>query len=268
MLVALLLGCPKPETTDDTDTVDTDPVIDDACAPPDAFWGGVPADLATATPYDASYDAGLSAVVPKLITQPGEVSYADPFVITSATVVGWGDLVGNETASRIFLADGAVTLPLLEDGHGPEPVAIGTKVSFTTQWVGYYSGEQLLLHATGWTLDSDGNPVYVRELGAANVHFATDHNQLTHAWGHVTASSAADCGPDGMTCYTFTHDGTTDLFRVRNDNPHGLTPGFAGDLCVELVAPVGYHDPSADDHTEGTSYLDVLPFDWMRVWSP
>lgn len=228
------------------------------CAPPDAWTGDIDPALYTTTAYDASYDVGLTEMIPYFPDGSGSSSYSDiSFLVYGATVVAY-----SPEDNHIFVADAYATFPVIVSGSGPSSATVGDKVGFASDWLESTAGEHHILYVDGWTVLSSDNPVYVRELGAENVDYDTTWGQMTHVYGEITAVSAWNCGTSRK-CYILNHDGTDDLVRVPSANDYGLDPDYDGGLCAEIVAPVSVYESSDGD----ANFLDVLQAGWMRVWA-
>jgi hypothetical protein len=172
------------DDSDDTeDSVPTGP-----CAPPDAFTGGIDDSLYTNTPYDAGYDAGVAGLIAMLPNGDGSNSGGAGVLVQNATVVAVGSW-DQTTSHRIYVSDAKGTVAVLEDASGPRGVVVGQKVSFAVNTFSSYSGERYAEHATGWTPDAGGNPVFARELGQDNL--PTAGNTFLHAYGQLDRASAA-----------------------------------------------------------------------------
>lgn len=242
------------DTDSDADT-DTGP-----CAPPDDWTGTIEPSMYTEVPYDSSYDAGLATIAP-LLPESGSHALSSGYLVSSATVVAFGNYDGTLSSGKIFLADANYTLQIIQDAAGPRDVIVGDKVSFATQWFSGYSGERMMEHATGWTVHSSGNPVYVLPLGAQNLDFESRFNQMVRMHGEISRQSNFDCGPSQV-CFIVSHDGTEDLVRVPIDNTYGLDPDYDGGLCAEVIGPTNMYN---GDNGEAV-FIDVLQSGWMRVW--
>ena len=252
------------DTAADTDTAgdtDTDTDTDTGpCAPPDSWTGGVNPALYTTSPYDASYDAGLAAMVPYMPETSSTSSSDLSWLVYGATVTA----VSQGTSScvdSVYIADANWTV-VVADEYGCATAAVGDKVGFGTNNLGGYYGERRVPRLSGWTVLSSANPVYVRELGAESLDYLSTFSQLTHTWGELTRASSYDCDRD-RECYILDHNGQENLVRVPADDTFGLVPDYAGGRCVEIVAPVSIHMGSDGDAT----FLDVREADWMRVWA-
>lgn len=229
------------------------------CAPPDSWTGPVDAALYTTSPYDASYDAGLAAMVPYM-PESSSTSFTDlSWLVYGATVTA----VSVETAScvaSVYIADALWTV-VARDEYTCTTATVGDTVGFGTNNLGGHYGERRVPRLSGWTILSSANPVYVRELGSGSLDYLLAFSQLTHTWGELTGTSSYDCGTD-RECYILDHNGEENLVRVPVDDAFGLGPDYAGGLCVEIVAPVSIHMGADGDAT----FLDVREADWMRVW--
>ncbi len=131
-----------------------------------------------------------------------------------------------------------------------------------TSWLGGRADSGYVERTSGWTILSNANPVYVAELGSANVDYYAARNQMVHVYGEITARSSHDCEIWALDCYVLEHDGTEDYIRVPTDNPWGLDIDYKGGLCAEVVVPENIYTGS----TGTVEFLDVTNLDWMRVW--
>ncbi|MFZ5476049.1 MAG: hypothetical protein ACOZNI_04685 [Myxococcota bacterium] len=242
----------------DADT-DTDPTYTGACAPPDAWTGGVPASLYTLTPYDESYDSGLAAMEAYL-TDSGSSVFSDlSWLVYGATVAGIANDT-NSTVTRVWIEDASMGL-IVHDSYAQTPAEVGDQVGFSTNNLEGWYGEQRIGRVSGWTVLSSSNPVYVREQGADPVDYLDRRSQMTHAYGVIDRASSHDCGT-GYLCFVFEHEGTEDLLRVPVDNDAGLDVDYGGGLCGELVAPVSRYYGSTGD----IEFFDAVLAGSVRTW--
>ena len=227
------------------------------CSPPDSWTGPIPPDQYTNLPWEPAYDAGL-AILAEELRMDGSGNFSSGFLVYDATVTAvgsWGD-----GAPRAWVGDGTTQL-LVSQGAGFPTV--GERVGFAATRDGYIEGEVSIDQVTAWTVLSTGNIVSVRDLGAENVMLTDQRNQLLHVYGELTTATSLDCSYwPSLSCFVLSHDGTTDLVRLDDDNSWGIEDDYDGGLCAENIAPIMFTD--GDDGF--LSMIDVVDASWMRVW--
>ncbi len=229
----------------------------DPCGPPDLWTGPIDPSLNTDVPYDPSYDAGLLDLEPALPTGRS-TSGGESHLLYDATVVAVD--TGKNYFDRIIVADANFSIAVVLNKS--ETASVGDTVDFATSWLGGRSGSSYVERTSGWTVLSSANPMYVAELGSANVDYYARRNQLVHVYGEITARSSHECEIWALDCYVLEHDGTEDYIRVPRDNPWYLDIDYEGGLCAEIVAPVNIYMGS----TGTVEFLDITNTDWMRTW--
>ena len=161
------------------------------------MWTGpIDPSLYTAVPYDPSYDAGLSELVAALPSGSVSTSGGESYLIYDATVVAVD--TGDSWFDRIVVADANYTVNVVLNTG--ETASVGDAVGFATSWLGSRHDSAYVERTSGWTVLSNANPVYVAELGSANVDYYAARNQLVHVYGEITARSSHDCEEVALDC--------------------------------------------------------------------
>ncbi|MSQ03481.1 MAG: hypothetical protein EXR71_16590 [Myxococcales bacterium] len=185
------------------------------CTPPDAFWGAVPADLATRTPYVTSYDGGLAEVWPNMPTS-GSLQASQTWHLVEVTVAQPEQQSGDPGNTRWYTADGNWAIGGVP-WNAPAELALGDRLSFTTRSFTAVQGERRFEQLTDARIVSSENAVYVRELAAEPLDYHGRGAEFVRVHGLVGDTLAHDCGV-GYHCFELDHDGTIDVVRVKDDN--------------------------------------------------
>ncbi|MCB9506633.1 MAG: hypothetical protein H6697_03075 [Myxococcales bacterium] len=206
-------------------------------------------------PYDGEYDAGVAAVIEAAPAtgDPVEVELE----LTDATVVATSyNTDTQQRAQYIFwIADagGTVQVFLPSDdtaGQPPFSVKVGQRVSATVTAVGVYQGMAQVTAASDWTLGSEGNEVFVLDVGAERAVTAADAHAVVRATGTLTSIDQPDCG--GATCYLFDY-GAEAPITLRSSSSF-LSVG----QCATFVGPVRLFS--------GAPQFDTINFDWLWTY--
>lgn len=206
-------------------------------------------------PWDASYDAGIAALIAAAPTSGDEPTVGE-WTITDATVVATD--YNNETTQRgqrvFFLADAGGTIGTFfqEEDVDSQPsfsIKVGQRVSGTVTSLFNYNGTLQISTATGWSLESEGNEVYIRDVGDEALT-AADINSLVRITGTLDGIDQPDCG--GSVCYNMKY-GSQDI--ILRSGSQFLAVGD----CITYVGPVrGFNN---------SPQLDTLNFDWLWTYS-
>jgi hypothetical protein len=240
----------------------------DACCPNTSFTGQVFEDVvpdptstnggnATTTPYAATYDAGISAVIAAAPAAQGAVVV--DLDITEATVTAVGFKPGAATGYQSFwLADGQEAIQVFlgtAPDAAPAAIRVGQKVSFTATGVDLYRDLPQItnLDATTWTVDSEDNDVFIDDVGAGEEITIDDVQHVIRVTGTLTGESVACGGTSKCTQLDFGGTSTVTL-RVSDSFKVDNRALAAGD-CVTFAGPAGVFD--------GVPQLDVTQFDWL-----
>ncbi|MFT6400291.1 MAG: hypothetical protein ACJAYU_005062 [Bradymonadia bacterium] len=207
-------------------------------------------------PYDAAYDAGIAAL---LAAAPADG--ADPVVgewtITDATVVATD--FNNENTQRaqrvFFLADanGTISTFFQEEDTDSQPsfsIKVGQRVSGTVTSLGNFGGGSQVSTASGWQLESEGNDVYIRDIGDEALTPA-DINSVVRVTGTVDGVDQPECG-GSSTCYNMSYGSQSVILRSASQF-------LAVGNCVTYVGPVRAFGNNPQ--------LDTVNFDWLWVYN-
>ena len=208
-------------------------------------------------PWDASYDAGIGTL---LAAAPGdgEEPVIGEWTITDATVVATD--YNTETSQRaqrvFFLADASGTIATFFDAEDLDSqpsfsIKVGQRVSGTVTSLGNFNGITQINVASGWSLESEGNEVYIRDVGDEALTL-DDVNSVIRLTGIVDSVDNPECGGSSI-CYLLTY-GTSQSVILRSSSTF-----LAVGNCVTFVGPVRTF--------AGVPQLDTLNFDWLWVYS-
>ncbi len=207
-------------------------------------------------PWEATYDAGIGALLAAAPENGGD-NVAGEWTISEATVIATE--YNNETTQRaqrsFWLADGtgaiAVFFPVAAtENHPTFSIKVGQRISGTITELGNYNSMRQITGASEWTLQSEDNPVYIKDLTEGGLT-TEDINSVVRITGTLTSLDDADCG--GSKCYTMAYNG--DQTTVFRSSSAFLEVG----QCVTFVGPVrGFND---------TPQIDTLNFGWLWSYS-
>jgi len=244
------------DTDTDTDT-DTDPMSCSDGPPSTGPWavdGSAPAHpisaagaVASATAY--TNDAGVGAL---RTATTGSTDAVVSLAISGAivTAVDYVPAPPNDGTATFWFADsgGAMQAFRLNLG-GVEPSTLkpGDAVSFTATLVTDYFNTLEVKEATGFTIDSSGNGVYVIDGMASALSPSTQLMQNVEVYGELT-DDPTECGT-GKDCFTLAYGFNTTVFRTG--------AGFQqkGD-CIHWIGPLGEFSSAPQ--------LNAGNFDWYR----
>ena len=208
-------------------------------------------------PWDASYDAGIAALI---AAAPGDGD--DPVVgewtITDATVVATDfNSETTQRAQRVFyLADAGGTIQTFFDSEDLDSqpsfsIKVGQRVSGTVTSLGNFNGINQINVASDWSLESEDNEVYIRDIGDEALTL-DDLNSVVRVTGIVDSVDNPECGGSSV-CYVMTY-GTSQSVILRSSSTF-----LAVGNCVTYVGPVRAF--------AGVPQLDTLNFDWLWIYS-
>jgi hypothetical protein len=223
--------------------------IDDTAEPN----GGAP----RLSPYDASYDAGVGAVVAAaLAANAAPFNTTEALTISNATVVATSFYNGSSdpptTANRnnFWIADGTGAIEVELDFADPAldqptfPIRVGSRISLTTTLVENNFNAPRIRAATGWTLGDVDQEVYIYDATAELT--AADVNRLVRVAGRI-AGAGDTCGGRAR-CWTL--DTEFGDYELRSSSTF-LEPGD----CVTYVGPVGIFSNAVQ--------FNAVNFDWI-----
>lgn len=214
--------------------------------PPYSSNGGTP----TSTPYPSFYDAGIETALAAGPTDDSRVPVSLPIVSATVTATSFNtseDVRRGQT--QFWISDGVASmqmfLPRDESLSPPFLVTVGQRISFTVTELGAYQGVPQVTGAADWVLETNDNPVYIRDLfGPLSL---ADVGSIVRVTGTLAAGSP--CG-GSATCYPLTPSTGGAPVTLRSSSLF-LAPGD----CVTYVGPVFVF---AD-----VLQLDTINFDWL-----
>lgn len=208
-------------------------------------------------PWDTSYDAGIGALVAAAPAEGGDAVTGE-WTITDATVVATDfNSETTQRAQRVFyLSDGTGTIATFfqQDDVDSQPtfsIKVGQRVSGTVTSVGNFNGMAQINSAADWSLESEGNEVYIRDIGDEALTM-DDVNSIVRVTGIIDRVDNPECGGSSV-CYVMTY-GTSQSVVLRTSSQF-----IAVGDCASYVGPVRAF--------AGTPQLDTLNFDWLWVYS-
>ncbi len=207
-------------------------------------------------PWDASYDAGIAALV-EAAPAAGEDPVTGEWIITDATVVATD--YNSDTTQRaqrvFFLADAGGTIGTFfqEEDTDSQPsfsIKVGQRVSGTVTSLGNFNGISQISTGGDWTLQSEGNEVYIRDIGGDEELTPADINSLVRVTGTIDGIDQPECG--SAVCYNMSYGDESVILRSSSQF-------LAVGNCVTYVGPVRAFGANPQ--------LDTLNFDWLWVYS-
>lgn len=208
-------------------------------------------------PWEASYDAGIGALVAAAPAE-GADAVTGEWTVTEATVVATDfNSETTQRAQRIFyLADGTGSIAtfFVQEDVDSQPsfsIKVGQRISGTVTSVGNFNGMAQINSASDWSLESEGNGVYIRDIGDEALTM-DDVNDVVRVTGIIDRVDNPECGGSSV-CYNMTY-GTSQSIILRTSSQF-----IAVGDCATYVGPVRAFG--------GAPQLDTLNFDWLWVYS-
>lgn len=206
-------------------------------------------------PWDASYDAGIAALVEAAPTSGDPIT--GEWTVTEATVVATDyNSPNTQRAQRSFwLGDGNATIQVFffAEDVASQPtfsVKVGQRISGTVTSLGQYQGMAQVATADGasWTLESEDNEVYIRDVTGPLT--ADDAHAVVRVTGTLVGIDNPDCG--GAQCYEMVYgDNQEIILRTGSEFT-------AVGMCVTYVGPVRLFS--------GEAQLDTQNYDWLWTY--
>lgn len=213
------------------------------CAPPDTWWGEVPAELVSTTPYVSGTGIDLAIAAAPATDETVDLS-GDPIQITDATVAAVGYYAsGNPDQLWLENASGAIRTAFIDPGV---VVEVGDRVSLQVTELTNFNGLLQITDVTGFTVSSSEELVYVREWNDVESD-ELKVSTLYHGYGEVSMADV-ECGI--FECYTLSTERGDVFFRGEPDME-------VGD-CVQFVAPLR--------QAASNVQLDGSNFAWARTY--
>jgi hypothetical protein len=208
-------------------------------------------------PWAGSYDAGIGALL-AAVPADGEEPVTGEWTITDATIVATDyNSETSQRAQRVFyLADGSGTISTFFgaedlDSQPTFSVKVGQRVSGTVTSLGNFNGVNQIQLANGWSLESEDNQVYIRDIVDESISI-DDVNSVVRVTGVLSSVDNPECGGSSV-CYVLTY-GTSQSITLRSSSQF-----LAVGNCVTYVGPVRAF--------AGVPQLDTLNFDWLWAYS-
>lgn len=223
-------------------------------APADSPDGG----YRETSPYPASYDSGIEAVIAfaPLDEDPADEIWPEPVEIelpiveatVYATAPNTDEFLGAQRSFWIHDGRAAIQVFLDDEALDSSPdfdIEVGQRISFTATLVGRFRGVPQIYAGERWSEESSGNGVAFWEIGDEPIAFS-DAPRNVRMTGHLVADLGA-CG-GASRCYEFEWESQSITFRTASSWVG------VGD-CVAWAGPIGTFG--------GLPQLDTSNFSWF-----